>query len=189
MSTSQRDAMRPANALIKRALALLFALIVLSATHSGIVSAQVLKRGIQGGVVGAVVGGIVDGGRGAGKGAAIGAGVGVVAGAIEAENKARRRADWHGRSRSHQAYRQGTPRSGLVYDTQVALEYLGYSPGPIDGVYGPGTADAIRQYQSANQLSVTGRPSRQLLEHMQYGDQLAADHEGPEDQQKHAIAN
>lgn len=189
MSTSQRDTMRPAIALVKRYLALLFVLIVLSATHSGNVSAQVLKRGIQGGVVGAVVGGIVDGGRGAGKGAAIGAGVGVVAGAIEAENKARRRADWNGRARSYQAYRQGTPRSGLVYDTQVALEYLGYSPGPLDGVYGPGTADAIRQYQSANQLSVTGRPSRQLLEHMQYGDQLAADHEGPEDQQKHAIAN
>lgn len=185
MSTSQRDTMRPANALIKRALALLFALIVLSATHSGTVSAQVLKRGIQGGVVGAVVGGIVDGGRGAGKGAAIGAGLGVVAGAIEAENKARRRADLYGTPRSRRTNRHGTPRSGLVYDTQVALEYLGYSPGPLDGVYGPGTAEAIRQYESANQLSVTGRPSRQLLEHMRYGDEL----EEPEDPQKHAIAN
>jgi len=113
MSTLQRDSIRTALGLVKRALALLFALIVLSATHSGIASAQVLKRGIQGGVVGAVVGGIVDGGRGAGKGAAIGAGVGVVAGAIEAENKARRRAASYGEPRSYRAYRQDTPRSGF----------------------------------------------------------------------------
>ncbi len=185
MSTSQREAIYSAVPYIRRTLLLLFGLTLFSATHSSTVSAQVLKRGIQGGVVGAVVGGIVDGGRGAGKGAAIGAGLGVVAGAIEAENKARHRADLYGTPRSPRTYRHGTPRSGLVYDTQVALEYLGYSPGPLDGVYGPGTAEAIRQYESANQLSVTGRPSRQLLEHMRYGDEL----EEPEDPQKHAIAN
>ena len=112
-----------------------------------------------------------------------------MAGAIEAENKARRRADWYGTPRSHRTYRHGTPRSGLVYDTQVALEYLGYSPGPLDGVYGPGTAEAIRQYESANQLPVTGRPSRELLDNLRYGDQQPVDDEGQAYPQKHAIAN
>jgi uncharacterized protein YcfJ len=179
--------MNPAIRLIRYTLPLLFALTLFSTTHSSTVSAQVLKRGIQGGVVGAVIGGIVDGGRGVGKGAAIGAGVGVVAGAIEAENKARRSVYRYSRPRSRRAHRHSTPRSGLVYDTQVALEYLGYSPGPLDGVYGPGTAGAIRQYEDDNQMPVTGRPSRQLLDHLRYGDQDPADHEARADPQKHAV--
>lgn len=144
--------------LIRHSLMLLFALALFWTLQSNPLYAQILKRGVQGGVVGAVIGGIVDGGSGIGKGAAIGAGVGAVAGAIEADQKARRR-----------AYSYSAPPPGLVYDTQVALTRLGYRPGPIDGIYGPGTAEAIRQYQYANRLPVTGRPSPRLLDHMRYG--------------------
>ncbi len=120
-------------------------------------SAQVLQRGVQGGVAGAIIGGIIDGGKGAGRGAAIGAGVGIVAGAIEAENNARR------------AYAYGAAPYGapdLVYDTQVALYRLGYNPGPLDGVYGQHTAEAISEYEYAYRLPVTGQPSPALLDHM-----------------------
>jgi hypothetical protein len=43
---------------------------------------------------------------------------------------------------------------------------LGYNPGPVDGVYGQRTADAISQYQYASRLPVDGRPSPQLLNFM-----------------------
>jgi murein L,D-transpeptidase YcbB/YkuD len=40
---------------------------------------------------------------------------------------------------------------------QQALRDHGYDPGPIDGVHGPRTAAAIRRYQQAEGLTVTGR--------------------------------
>jgi uncharacterized protein YcfJ len=123
-------------------------------------SAQVVERGVQGGIVGAIIGGLVGGGRGAGRGAAIGAGVGIIAGAAEANARARRAYD-------RQYYGPPPPVSGnLVYDTQAQLTQLGYDPGPVDGVYGQRTADAISQYQYYNQLPSDGQPSPQLLDHM-----------------------
>ncbi|XSG81163.1 MAG: peptidoglycan-binding domain-containing protein [Methyloligella sp. ZOD6] len=127
-------------------------------------SAQILKRGVQGGVAGAVIGGIVDGGDGIGKGAAIGAGAGLALGAIERESNRRR------------AYaapppaRYAPPRRAygnqLVADTQASLTRLGFRPGPVDGIMGPGTRQAISDYQYAWGMPVTGSPSPQLLDHM-----------------------
>ncbi len=133
------------------------ALLVGQAFVASPASAQVLERGVQGAIGGAIIGGIIDGGKGAGRGAAIGAGVGVVTGAIERENNARR------------AYSYGPApygNSNLVYDTQISLYRLGYNPGPLDGVYGRQTADAISEYQYAYRLPVTGEPSPALLDHM-----------------------
>lgn len=39
---------------------------------------------------------------------------------------------------------------------QIALDSLGFDPGPIDGVLGPRTLDAIRRYQEAARMPVTG---------------------------------
>jgi hypothetical protein len=128
--------------------------------HSPSAHAQVIERGVQGGVVGAIIGGIVGGGRGAGTGAAIGAGVGVITGAAEADANARA------------AYAQPAygpppgPGGNLVYDTQASLSRLGYDPGPVDGVFGQRTADAISQFQVYNRLPVDGRPSPALLDLM-----------------------
>jgi hypothetical protein len=117
--------------------------------------AQVVERGVQGGVAGAIIGGIIGGGRGVGTGAAIGAGVGLVAGAAERDAYAR----------APYGYYPPPPPGGpnLVYSTQSSLARLGYNPGPIDGVMGPGTANAISQFQYANRLPVDGQPSPQLL--------------------------
>jgi len=129
-------------------------------------SAQVIERGIQGGVVGAIIGGVVGGGRGAGTGAAIGAGVGVLSGAAEAEANARDRA-YYGPPPPPPPGAGGPGGPGnIVFDTQASLTHLGYDPGPVDGVMGQRTADAISQYQYTNRLPVTGQPSPQLLDFM-----------------------
>jgi len=50
----------------------------------------------------------------------------------------------------------GSQRAQL--DTiQAVLKNAGFDPGPIDGVWGPQTQAALRQYQAAQGLSVTGQ--------------------------------
>lgn len=130
-------------------------------------SAQVLQGGVEGGVAGAIIGGIIGGGRGAGTGAAIGAGVGLAAGA--AQRNADRRAYYGDPYYGAPPPPPGPPPatySDLVVKTQIALNRLGYNPGPVDGIMGPGTASAISRYQYAWGLPVTGVPSYPLLHNM-----------------------
>lgn len=98
-----------------------------------------------------------------GTGAAIGAGVGIVSGAAEADANARARAAYESEYYGEPPLPGGP---GLVHDIQAFLVRLGYNPGPVDGVYGQRTADAISQYQYASRLPVDGRPSPQLLNFM-----------------------
>lgn len=39
---------------------------------------------------------------------------------------------------------------------QSKLTGLGYSPGPVDGIYGPYTVSAVKAFQAANGLTVDG---------------------------------
>ena len=41
---------------------------------------------------------------------------------------------------------------------QNLLDYLGYDPGPIDGMDGPNTEDAVRAFQAAEGLTADGIP-------------------------------
>ena len=45
----------------------------------------------------------------------------------------------------------------VVRDAQIALRDAGYEPGRIDGVLGPKTQAAIREFQAAHGLPQTGR--------------------------------
>jgi peptidoglycan hydrolase-like protein with peptidoglycan-binding domain len=58
-------------------------------------------------------------------------------------------------------------RYGLTIDDRKALQRgltrAGFDAGTPDGVLGPQTEGAIRAYQRANGLPVTGAPSRALL--------------------------
>ncbi len=56
--------------------------------------------------------------------------------------------------------------SNLVASTQSGLARLGYAPGPSDGVIGPRTRSAIREYQTDHGLPVDGRPSPALERHI-----------------------
>jgi hypothetical protein len=50
-----------------------------------------------------------------------------------------------------------------VQAVQTRLAQLGYYHGPVDGVFGPITRDAVAKYQIARQLSVTGSLSPDTL--------------------------
>jgi peptidoglycan hydrolase-like protein with peptidoglycan-binding domain len=52
---------------------------------------------------------------------------------------------------------------------QGALAQRGYYDGQIDGVAGPGTRSAIREFQRDNGLPVTGRIDSQLVQALKNG--------------------
>jgi peptidoglycan hydrolase-like protein with peptidoglycan-binding domain len=43
-----------------------------------------------------------------------------------------------------------------VKDLQEALKALGFDPGPVDGIFGPQTENAVKQFQQAQQIPVDG---------------------------------
>ena len=51
-----------------------------------------------------------------------------------------------------------------VQVTQERLAQLGYYNGPVDGIFGPTTRDAVGKYQIDNQLDVTGSLSPDTLQ-------------------------
>lgn len=57
----------------------------------------------------------------------------------------------------------------LITQMQEYLMNAGLYPGPVDGRLGPLTSDAIRTYQTAADLPVTGQPTTELLTHMLSG--------------------
>ena len=50
-----------------------------------------------------------------------------------------------------------------ILTVQRKLKAKGFNPGPLDGLYGPKTAAAIRNFQQANNLPVTGVLTYDLL--------------------------
>jgi peptidoglycan hydrolase-like protein with peptidoglycan-binding domain len=60
----------------------------------------------------------------------------------------------------------GSPIKGEIFHAQVLLDVAGFSPGTIDGKTGSSLTEAIRGFQEANSLEVTGKldgPTRQKL--------------------------
>mgnify|MGYP000025543606 CR=1 FL=1 len=51
----------------------------------------------------------------------------------------------------------------IVVQVQIGLSRYGYYTGPIDGVVGPGTAAAIREFQERWNIAVTGTITPELL--------------------------
>jgi peptidoglycan hydrolase-like protein with peptidoglycan-binding domain len=51
-----------------------------------------------------------------------------------------------------------------VQAVQTQLTQLGYYNGPVDGIFGPATRDALAKYQVAQHLSVTGSLSPDTLQ-------------------------
>jgi hypothetical protein len=63
------------------------------------------------------------------------------------------------------SYNNGVPAADpTVETTQEELAQQGYYNGPVDGVFGPTTRDAVAKYQTANQLNVTGSLSPDTLQ-------------------------
>jgi peptidoglycan hydrolase-like protein with peptidoglycan-binding domain len=54
----------------------------------------------------------------------------------------------------------------VIQQAQMQLKVAGFNPGRTDGVFDVKTADAVRQYQTANGIPVSGlldAPTRQVL--------------------------
>lgn len=68
------------------------------------------------------------------------------------------------RDRAPSQYRGYPVTSGArQYAVQRTLARIGYYNGPIDGVFGPGTRDAIARFQRSRGLKVTGGLTQELL--------------------------
>jgi peptidoglycan hydrolase-like protein with peptidoglycan-binding domain len=66
--------------------------------------------------------------------------------------------DAHPRGPSSEAMPSETrSQDDMVRDAQLALRAAGYEPGRIDGVMGPKTQTAIREFQASHGLPQTGR--------------------------------
>lgn len=142
-------------------LSVLAAAVALTLSYSAPVQAQQGQGILGGAIIGGAIGGAVKGKKGVLPGAIIG---GVVGGAA-ANSRARQAPPPPPR------YYQPAPRppvyqNSLVYNIQASLTRLGYNPGPVDGVYGQRTADAISAYEYNNQLPVTGQASNNVYYHM-----------------------
>ena len=60
---------------------------------------------------------------------------------------------------------ESTPvADATVQAVQTRLAQMGYYSGPVDGIFGPTTRDAVAKYQIAKQLSVTGSLSPDTLQ-------------------------
>lgn len=57
-------------------------------------------------------------------------------------------------------------RQATVASIQGGLRDMGYDPGPVDGIYGNRTAQAIRQYQKDRGLRVDGQATAALADHI-----------------------
>jgi putative chitinase len=53
-------------------------------------------------------------------------------------------------------FQQGSPRGPAVAQLQVRLRDLGFDPGGLDGSFGPGTAGAVRAFQTSVGLTPSG---------------------------------
>lgn len=115
--------------------------------------------------------GALGGPVGALAGAAIGGGAGAITGAVtEPEDVNLGRPLWNDPEvRVPGGNRSGTPSSsraaasGQTQQLQQALSQRGYDPGPIDGIFGQRTRQAVMDWQRANNMQATGRPDSQML--------------------------
>ncbi len=57
-----------------------------------------------------------------------------------------------------------TPSNAQIRKTQQQLRVRGYQAGSADGIMGPQTISALRRYQSANGLTVTGKVDSDTLD-------------------------
>jgi peptidoglycan hydrolase-like protein with peptidoglycan-binding domain len=72
-------------------------------------------------------------------------------------------------SDNQSSYDDTASANGTVAAAQKALTKLGYYHGSIDGVAGPETETAVRQFQSVDNLPVTGELDNQTLQALQVG--------------------
>ena len=62
------------------------------------------------------------------------------------------------------ATNRGSPKSSpLVHKVQSLLNELGYNPGPVDGIMGKKTRNAIMSFEADVGLPPSGQPTHELV--------------------------
>ena len=64
------------------------------------------------------------------------------------------------------------PAPRFVREAQRVLRDLGYQPGPVDGVVGRRTKQALVEYQRAERIQVTGRLDAETMVRLDIQDRL-----------------
>jgi peptidoglycan hydrolase-like protein with peptidoglycan-binding domain len=75
-----------------------------------------------------------------------------------------------GMARSAQEPAPPAPR--FVREAQRTLRELGYQPGPVDGVVGPKTKDALAKYQRSERIQVTRRLDSETMARLDIHERL-----------------
>lgn len=123
------------------------------------------ERAVSGAGLGAATGTIIGAVTGLSllEGAALGATGGALTGVLTDPDKINFGTPaWKQGSRNH----NGQETGNAVKEIQYQLSRHGYDAGPQDGVMGPKTQEAIRQYQKQHGLLIDGRASPELAAHM-----------------------
>ncbi len=127
-------------------------------------------RALSGSGIGAAAGAIVGAVTGLSvlEGAVIGALAGGLTGALTTEDSIDLgKPAWKSERSGESAASGGATGTQVVRNIQGGLSDLGYAPGPVDGVAGPQTAEAIRRYQGDHDLLIDGRASAELATHIE----------------------
>lgn len=76
----------------------------------------------------------------------------------------------------------GGPMAGaeMIREVQQALNDKGYKAGRVDGIWGPKTENALKQYQQAEGLQPTGQPDEQTLSSLGVESSIGAFESGPQ---------
>jgi len=65
-----------------------------------------------------------------------------------------------------------SPAPRFVREAQRTLRALGYHPGPVDGVLGPKTKDALARYQRSERIEVTRRLDAETMARLDIQERL-----------------
>ena len=68
--------------------------------------------------------------------------------------------------KSNANFPEAIDEKALIAKTQGELMRRGLYPGPVDGVMGPMTRNAIEAFQKAANLETTGKASTELLQYL-----------------------
>jgi localization factor PodJL len=70
------------------------------------------------------------------------------------------------------AQEPAAPAPRFVREAQRTLLELGYQPGPVDGVVGPKTKDALAKYQRSERIQSTGRLDSETMARLDIHERL-----------------